>query len=362
MPGRGSTESIPLTHFCSFMSSMHLIFELSGDHPDLAHAEALAVLNRSSCDPSLIHQGELWSSFEVSQLPPFPILGMTQAAYQVLEGPFSSPDELLSSLRSDPPSFPDGTFVVRSAHFDDTEIEGSQEFQATVGEVFYDLGRKVSVKDPDIILTVITTKEGTFLSLLVHSRDKEDFMKRHVKNRPFFSPVSLHPKIARAFINVLYRPGETVVDPFCGTGGFLLEAASMDISAWGIDLDPDMVDGSKQNLGHLEYDTTKVLEGDAENISTFLPDLVGKAVIVTDPPYGRSSYTGGQTILELYERCLLAFKDFVGPKGRVGIILPDEASIRQAEAIYELELMVPVRAHRSLTRHLCVFSHRQEGP
>ena len=44
------------------------------------------------------------------------------------------------------------------------------------------------------------------------------------------------------------KKGETVCDPFCGTGTTLLEAESMGIHAIGLDFDEKMCEISKENL------------------------------------------------------------------------------------------------------------------
>ena len=44
--------------------------------------------------------------------------------------------------------------------------------------------------------------------------------------RPFFRPVSLEPRLARAAVNIAAGVDEGyVVDPMCGTGGILIESA-----------------------------------------------------------------------------------------------------------------------------------------
>lgn len=63
--------------------------------------------------------------------------------------------------------------------------------------------------------------------------------------------------------------GQTVLDPFCGTGVILQEALLMGYSIYGSDLEPRMVDYSKQNLEwlsptyHLPPATYQLEQGDA---------------------------------------------------------------------------------------------------
>jgi tRNA G10 N-methylase Trm11 len=55
---------------------------------------------------------------------------------------------------------------------------------------------------------------------------------------------------------------QTILDPFCGTGVILQEAALMGYHAYGSDLEPRMVDFSKQNLEWLGKEA-RLEQGDA---------------------------------------------------------------------------------------------------
>ena len=89
------------------------------------------------------------------------------------------------------------------------------------------------------------------------------------------------PRMARTLVNIANaQEGEVMLDPFCGTGGILIEAGLLGIHAVGSDFDPLMIMGSRQNSA----DASLIL-GDA----TQLP--IGDSTIdtvVTDFPYGQS--------------------------------------------------------------------------
>lgn len=68
-------------------------------------------------------------------------------------------------------------------------------------------------------------------------RADEDEVRAHVHGfHPY--PARLHPKTARALIQAHSQPGETVLDPFCGSGTVLVEALAAGRTAWGTDLNP----------------------------------------------------------------------------------------------------------------------------
>ncbi len=63
----------------------------------------------------------------------------------------------------------------------------------------------------------------------------------------------LPPKLAQTIINLARGEAENgvLLDPFCGTGVVLQEAALMDLKVYGTDLEPRMIDYSRTNLDWL---------------------------------------------------------------------------------------------------------------
>ena len=70
------------------------------------------------------------------------------------------------------------------------------------------------------------------------------------ESRPFVSAeISTSPKICRTLLNLAgARPGDTILDPFCGTGTLLMEAAILGMKCIGVDIDGDQVQGARSNL------------------------------------------------------------------------------------------------------------------
>jgi len=81
------------------------------------------------------------------------------------------------------------------------------------------------------------------------------------------------------------KEGETVCDPFCGTGTTLLEAESMGIHAIGLDFDEKMYNISKENLDVNGY-KSKIIKADFSQLTKMTDKFDG---IVTDLPYGTAS-------------------------------------------------------------------------
>jgi tRNA G10 N-methylase Trm11 len=80
----------------------------------------------------------------------------------------------------------------------------------------------------------------------------------------------LPPKLAQTIVNLAVatagpRPGDVVLDPFCGTGVILQEATLMGFDIYGSDLEPRMVEYSDHNLKWLQQHTTPSTETQSSN-------------------------------------------------------------------------------------------------
>ena len=83
---------------------------------------------------------------------------------------------------------------------------------------------KVELENPDITVYLIFTDKENFFGF--SKRVKEKTRPKKIKNHPH----ELDWKLTRVMINLIgLKEGETVCDPFCGTGTTLLEAESMGI-------------------------------------------------------------------------------------------------------------------------------------
>jgi tRNA (guanine10-N2)-dimethyltransferase len=213
-------------------------------------------------------------------------------------------------------------------------------------------GSRVDLDNPEAEVRLLMATNA-HAGLLGGSVDRKAMEGRAVKHRPFSHPVSIHPKYARAMLNLASIPPKgTFLDPFCGTGGILIEGSLLGFNALGSDIDPRMVEGSMENL-HAQGLEAEVREADVteadEDMRTH-PDA-----IVTDPPYGRStSLHGGQTsgvLLGLYRMsasCLL-------PEGRLVVCLPSLDMLPADDVDFRLSSVYPMKVHKSLTRHVCVL-------
>ena len=99
-------------------------------------------------------------------------------------------------------------------------------------------------------LIIYVSKGKTFLAKTIFVQNISSYAERD-RGRPKRDARvgMLPPKLAQMIVN-LAQPGEgeTVLDPFCGTGVILQEALLMGRYVYGTDIDPRMIDYSRQNL------------------------------------------------------------------------------------------------------------------
>jgi len=197
------------------------------------------------------------------------------------------------------------------------------------------------------------SRDADLLLEEVASVDRSGPAQRVMPSLPFRRPVSLPPRLARAAANLArVSPGQRVLDPFLGTGALLAEAGLLGARLYGIDRDPAMVRGALRNLSHLGVTAEALVVGDARQVEFDDPSIVFGA-IVTDPPYGRSSSTGGEASVDLVHEVVDRWWPRVAPGGRLTLIVPSGRDLPDIDGT--LRVRVPVRVHRSLTREFCVY-------
>ncbi|MBT5278992.1 MAG: methyltransferase domain-containing protein, partial [Nitrosopumilus sp.] len=193
------------------------------------------------------------------------------------------------------------TFVCRVINLSSNQFNTS-ELENSMGDMISKFtNAKVKLENPDITVYLIFTNEENFFGFSEKIKER----KRPKKIKKY--PHELDWKLTRVMINLIgLKKGETLCDPFCGTGTTLLESESMGINAIGIDFDEKMCEMSKENLKMNNY-KSKILKSDFQKLIEISNDFNG---IVTDLPYGRSSKTS-----EKPEKVLKRFISII-PKGK----------------------------------------------
>jgi modification methylase len=107
-------------------------------------------------------------------------------------------------------------------------------------------------------------------------------------------PAKMLPEIARQAIDRFTEPGDLVIDPMCGIGTTLVEAAHTARRSLGIEYEPRWARIAQKNLAHARTQgatgAARIIQADARNLAKVAPaEMLGTAaLIITSPPYGAS--------------------------------------------------------------------------
>ncbi|NLU46219.1 MAG: DNA modification methylase [Euryarchaeota archaeon] len=243
---------------------------------------------------------------------------------------------------------PEGSFAIRGKRFKGLMKDvDSQDLIVKAGKLLSKCN-DVDLRTPDLVIQMHMSDR---VNLFIEERhvDKDLLRKRKVSERPFFSPISLHPKYARALINLTgARRGDTLLDPFCGTGGIAIEAADMGMRTIVSDFDEEMIFGCQENLDFYGLKAEEAVVADIGDVPGIFANL---DAVATDPPYGRSTKTGGERVDRIYARAMDSIARVLKPDSRAGLVLPQV--IRTGPMT--LENVFDQYVHGSLTRHYHIF-------
>lgn len=212
---------------------------------------------------------------------------------------------------------------------------------------------KVNLKNPDRTFIGVLTNEEFIFGVKLAEILPKPFVDRSPKKKPFFHPSAMQAKLARCMTN-LARPiaGELVLDPLCGTGSILVEAALIGCRVLGSDVKRRMAKGAFRNMVHFHIDPEGILVTDARSLPIKHVDCV-----VTDPPYGRSATTLKRSTRQIVEEVLKSAHNIIRRGRRVCMATPRTLNIgHMAKTLgYEHSESHLVYVHRSLTREIGVF-------
>jgi tRNA (guanine10-N2)-dimethyltransferase len=319
---------------------MQLLFELSGEHPTLPVAELECVGTVREHRPQVA----------VADCPDPQAAGrlaLTHAVMEYLGTSPPSPEAIASHLR-DLALAPGAPFSVRVKKVEGcTPTAPQPDLERLMGSL---IAGEVSLTAPVVEYRAIISGDRCYLGRVLFRINRASYAYRDPLRRPFFHPGVMLPRFARAVVNLtLLAPGESLFDPFCGTGGFLLEAELLGARAAGGDADPEMVAGSRLNLRH-----TDLVRLDAGA----LPLRPGSVdAVATDLPYGQSSWIRGRDLDRLTPLALREIAHVLRPGRRAVIVAHRDIRPFVPESLAILQHHEQ-RVHRSLTRRFLVLERR----
>ncbi len=343
------------------MNSLYYAY-LSGIHPTLPLAELQALLEAIGIEYRLEAVFDQVAVFRASR-DPVEVARLAAYIHEVgllVSVADADPDAIVSSI-----PLPDACrYLENPFRVEVTRVKGyrggldTRELAKRLGTIISKECRlQVDFRRPASVLRVLVTEGVAVIGIILAVQDRRGFQGRRQDRRPFFRSVALDPRLSRLFINLSRpRPGKVFVDPFCGTGGFAIEAALEDMYTVCSDLDGSMVEGSLLNLDYygLRY-MVDVVQADA----TAIPVRSGSvSSIGTDPPYGRQAPVRGAlgSLVNLLEGFITEASRILGSGGYVSFASPHWVDVDRLVKAGGLQLVEKhfMRVHGSLTRVLTV--------
>ncbi len=333
---------------------MKYLFELSKEHHTIPAAELISCLHAEDIPFTIVEKNEDTIIIETSVKESNIIRAGKRLAFTFYINTF---------LFSCPPTISDATEQAKKQRLEQngslairyknrSEGIASQPLLQALASVFTS-GRNVALHNPDVEIRAYITDDRLYLGRKLTEINRAQFEQRKVQYRPFFSPISLHPKIARALVNLSgIKEKEILLDPFCGTGGILLEAGQIGAKVIGSDIEQKMVDGCKETLAFYNIPHDNIF---CTDVSTIDKKVNHVDAIVTDFPYGKATTTKGEAITNLYGRAFRHLSKLLKTNGRAVIGMGHNDMLSIGEEYFSLKETYNWRAHRSLTRYFAVF-------
>ncbi len=312
---------------------MKLLLELLKSNLELAKAEAEALFGKGRLEGGILL---LDSSFI-----DFGRLAFTKAAYELLFE-CSAEDAESKAASFGWQKFCKGSFCTRVHN---APKEKEKQFADIVWKTLE--SPKVCLRNPDSEFHFFFENGRMFAARLIKEICHSELEARRPHLRPEMHPSSLHPKLARAFVNLTGIKSGKIIDPFCGTGGILLEAGLMGLAPEGSDIDDEMLKMAGKNLKSFGIEC-RLEKKDASLIRKKMNYLA------SDLPYAKA--TKSQDLSLLYPKFFSVLKKLLKKKAVIG--LPDFTPNRQMlkDAGLNVEAEFTVYLHKSLSKKIYVIS------
>jgi putative methyltransferase (TIGR01177 family) len=244
------------------------------------------------------------------------------------------------------------TFSVRTiSEREKFPVEERLKLETTLGARIKQLvGARVDLENPQIRILVFFTPNSVRICKSTTSTLRPLLRAREPGRKAFFHPSMMNATLSRVMCNLArVVPSEVVLDPFCGGGGILSEASLIGAKTVGIDLNWQLLTGSKTNLSLISSDYS-IIQGDIRSLPIGSCDC-----IVTDPPYGRASSTRGAQSIGLVES-LFKGADLILRRHDESICICGSSEMNLKDLADSMGLVIgqvlQVRVHSGLVREI----------
>jgi len=229
----------------------------------------------------------------------------------------------------------------RLRRFSLRNVELDRDFES---DILKQLDGRVDLENPSYEISVVKGRRS-YVLLSKPGIMNQGWAPRRPRNRAFFHPSAIFPKLSRALVNLSgVKEREVLLDPFAGTGSILLEASLVGAYPVGLDLSSRMTRGAIANQKRYNQSWLGVIR--ADSLSSPLRAANG---IATDIPYGRASSTFGERTEKIAENFLKSASTLL-PRGRLAVLMHPKHVRVEEKQDFEVEAECELPVHRNLTR------------
>ena len=340
---------------------MELLCIQSQEHPDLPLAELKAVIECENMDTQIekvcdgfvllkdISKDKIDEYYSILTKR----LGYTHEVHEMI---LRTDTEMFIDDISDInwSKYIDDSFAVRVKRFH-SQID-TVATERDIGTVILENGNgiKVNLTNPKSLIRVVAFENNLFVAIERIKLNKKHFEESKPHKRPFFYPGSMSPKLARCMVNLSrVKEGDLLLDPFCGTGGILIEAGLIGCKLVGSDIYWKMKNGTSINLDYYGITNYRTFHLDVRELKMY--EKVDS--VVTDPPYGISTSTGDVDSEEIFIEFFKAIYDNMKEDAYLCIASPHyvDLDLMVDEVGFEIIEQYGIKMHKSLTRIISVI-------
>ena len=340
---------------------MELLCIQSQEHPELPLAELKAVIECENIDARIdkiteglvllkdISPENIETYYEILTKR----LGYTHEIHElIIKSNISDFDKDVSSVNWS--EFISETFAVRVKRFK-SEID-TVGYERKAGSLILENcdDIKVNLTKPNSLVRVVAYQDEFFIAIEKIKLNKKHFEESKPHKRPFFYPGSMNPKLARCMVNLSrVKEGQLLLDPFCGTGGILIEAGLIGCRVVGSDIYWKMKNGTSINLDYYGITDYRTFNLDVRELKMY--EKV--SAVVTDPPYGISTSTGDIEGEDIFKEFFKAIYDNMDDDAYLCMASPHYVDLKPiADKVgFDIVEQYGIKMHRSLTRIITVI-------
>ncbi|MFX1252385.1 MAG: DNA methyltransferase [Promethearchaeota archaeon] len=338
--GLGRDGSLSLAEIVSYFEARAIPISLEGYARDYALIRIETPFNVQLAMKSLggtVRIGEIYSTIPTQQNALIKTLDwdfLFNEAFDKFKWAIS-----FYSISQESDDFPNQVKKAINAYFKREKIKANYKWPARRGSGSYYL-------DPSDVNRNKMTSEG-FECIIVRQKNKyyigktiSVFNPAHSELRDLGRPQQLPSqaislRLARILINLSQvKPGDLILDPFCGIGTLLQEALFLGLRAVGVEIESKRVEMAQQNLKwfqrkYPETEEWKIILGDSRQLIDFFSSFVDG--VATEPflgplLHGPLKINEARKLvdeLEIFYRCIFKeLEKILKPEKKVAIVLP----------------------------------------